>query len=211
MPLVAIAILGMVHRETFAGAPKASLGEDAKYTDVDGYSCAHKLHESSDPTQRSVDSQDSDIPTEDPMDPDGPHVEAGPILGYDAFYVDTLGTDGSAALHTDGAAIGVVGGVQGTDDGFAFELNASGMDGMTIVCSHPFTPKPPRPLVASARGKPLRASRTPRIDSQSMHQRPLVLLGRVPPLTHPASTSLWDSVRQPQGLARGCRRVARLG
>lgn len=193
------AYLVMVHRETFAGAPEASLGTDAKYIDADGHRCAHQLRESSDPTQRSVDSLDSETAADDPTDPDDPHEEAGPILGYDTFYVDTLGADGSAGLHTDGAAIGVVDGVRGSDDGFAFELDASGIDGMTIVCSHPFTPEPPAPLLASARGEPSRVG-----PAEPGCTRAYLIL------TRPAGAR-WDSVREPQGLARGGRRAARLG
>ena len=145
MSLVALAppgLLGTIYQETFANAPEASLAADARYTDPDGHKCAHMLEPSSLENQRSICSKHSEEPT-------GPT-----ILGYDAFYVDTLGADGTAAMHTEaGAKVGVValGPSQRSTDGFVFELEASGIDGLTIVCSHPFTPDAPTPIVASTR------------------------------------------------------------
>lgn len=145
MSLVALAppgLLGTIYQETFSNAPEASLAADARYTDPDGHKCAHMLEPSSLENQRSICSKHSEEPT-------GPT-----ILGYDAFYVDTLGADGTAAMHTEaGAKVGVValGPSQRSTDGFVFELEASGIDGLTIVCSHPFTPDAPTPIVASTR------------------------------------------------------------
>ena len=106
-----------LYYEDFADAPVLP---SATYRDVLGHTCAHKLlpvHE-----RRTVQ--------------DASRMEFGD-LGFESFYADTLGADGSAALHADGADLGVtnVGLPGGTLPAYA--LRASGIDGFVSVCTNP--------------------------------------------------------------------------
>lgn len=118
--------------------PEVVRESGARFTDHQGERCAHELEGNSAPNSLEI-----------------LQVANETHLGFETFYVDTLGADGTAGLHTiSGARIGVHhAGSQkfGSVDDWMYELVAAGIDGLTMVCSQPFTPEEPTPIVAEAR------------------------------------------------------------
>ena len=124
------------YAETFQ--PDVVRDSDARFRDHRGAKCAHELEGNDAPNSLEI-----------------MRVANETHLGFESFYVDTLGADGTAGLHTiRGARIGIhhAGSHKlGSVDDWVYELDASGIDGLTMVCSQPYTPEAPTPVVAEAR------------------------------------------------------------
>ena len=91
---------------------------NATYRDEDGFRCTHELRAQSGAPYVAGEGDASEGD-----------------LGFTTYYVDSLGANGSAPLHSSaGAYIGVE---RAVDSTYAYALRASGTDGYLFVCSKP--------------------------------------------------------------------------
>jgi len=91
----------------------------AVYVDLQGPSGMHMLR--SEPLMRAV--------TESASAEDPHH------LGFSTYYVDSLGADGTSALHSDGGQVGIE--WIADDERWAYAMRASAFHGYLFVCSVP--------------------------------------------------------------------------
>ena len=105
----------------------ASASPNATYRDSLGPQCAHELLQV-EPSGRLVSSTGN--------------LEEGD-LGFTSYYVDSLGADGSAPLHS-GDSTGARIGLEVVPGGrHAYALRAAGIDGLLVVCTRPVTLRAP--------------------------------------------------------------------
>ena len=137
-------------------------GRTWRYHDESGHRCTHELLRAPMQTtfahhyghaHRQVE-RDGEINTTTVQPTDG---IAGNELGFQSFYADTLGADGSAALHSpcsNGSEVGVISSSYLVrDQGVVvnlFEIKAWGTDGLVAVCTHALELGAPTGLTAIA-------------------------------------------------------------
>ena len=140
---------GAVCTGDFSARGDVETAPDRHFHDDGGFKCWHKL----------VDADHANADHHD--DEEEPHrsvhgAASGHALGFETFYVDTLGARGTAPLHdhdAEGAELGVISGSD-TRYGFTqnvFEIKASGIDGLIAVCTMPLVVDEPSEIIAHAR------------------------------------------------------------
>ena len=149
----------VIYTENFTNV---ATGRTWRYHDESGHRCTHELLRAPMQTtfahhyglaRRQVE-RDGEINTTTVQPTDD---IAGNELGFQSFYADTLGADGSAALHSpcsNGSEVGVISSSYLVrDQGVVvnlFEIKAWGTDGLVAVCTHALELGAPTGLTAIA-------------------------------------------------------------
>jgi len=157
--MIALAAVAWYYEEDFSH--HVVTGPGLRYHDNGGHKCVHKLenwvHGSM--SHRAV-AQEGHISTgrahiSHNMDETWPGAQ-GNELGFETYFVDTLGADGSAALHAHGSAGAEVGVMSGNETSHglfghnAYEIKATGIDGLVAVCTMPLVLEQTTALTAHA-------------------------------------------------------------